>query len=93
MISVWMKPGQTAFDADALWRRTRPPPVLVTEITPAFAAEYTLVNGDALRPPIDDQLTIAPPLPRSSMARIAVLHAEQHAAQVDVHRARRSAPS
>ena len=70
MISVWMKPGQIAVDADAVRRRTRPPPALVTAITPAFAAEYTLVNGDALRPPIDDQLTIAPPSPCSSMARM-----------------------
>ncbi len=35
---------------------------------------------------MDDQLTMAPPLPASSIARIAVLHAEEHAAQVDVHR-------
>ena len=38
MISVWMKPGQMAVHADALARRTRRAPVLVTEITPAFAA-------------------------------------------------------
>ena len=42
---------------------------LVTAMTPALAAEYTLVASDALSPPIDDQLMIDPP-PVSSMARI-----------------------
>ena len=85
MISVLMKPGQIAL--------TRMPcapystaPAFVMAMTPAFAAEYTVVNGEALSPPIDDQLTIAPPLPRFEHGADPVLHAEEHAAQVDVHR-------
>ena len=69
MISVWMNPGQIA-----LARMPCGPysiaATLVTATTPAFAAEYTAVNGEPLSPPIDDQLTIAPPSPCSSMARM-----------------------
>ena len=52
---------------------------LVNAITPAFAAEYTLVGmSDAFMPPIDDQLRITPP-PVGSIVADAVLRAEQHA--------------
>src|SRR5262249_7304747 len=60
-ISVAMKPGQMAM-ARMPWVPYSPAAALVNAITPAFAAEYTLTgNGVALRPPVEDQLTITPP--------------------------------
>src|SRR6516164_3004273 len=59
--SVSMKPGQMA-----MARMPRVPystaAALVKEMTPAFAAEYTLTGkAVALIPPVDDQLRITPP--------------------------------
>ena len=83
--------GEDEPRADARWHGCPCAPystaaAFVTAMTPALAAEYTPVPGDALSPPIDDQLTIDPP-PLSTHRRDRVLHPEEHAAEVDVHRA------
>ena len=56
-----MNPGQTALARIPLVPYSTAAAV-VRAITPALAAEYVLVGiGEARRPPIEDQFTIAPP--------------------------------
>src|SRR5262245_33072926 len=68
MISVSMNPGHTQFTR-TFWRPYSDDADFVSITTPAFAALYTDVGiptSDALRPPTDAQLTIAPPPASSS---------------------------
>src|SRR5947209_16271205 len=71
-ISVSTNPGQITF-ARMPTSAYSTAAALVNEITPALDAEYTLIGSDAaFSPPVDDQLTIAPP-PVATIVRMACL--------------------
>ena len=71
-ISVSMKPGQMAL-ARMPWVPYSMAAAFVNEMTPALAAEYTLVgSGSRSCPPVDDQLRMAPP-PVGSIVRMPCL--------------------
>ena len=79
-----MKPGQIALARMPLLPYSMAA-AFVNAITPAFAAEYTLVGmREPFMPPMDDQLTIDAATGREHRAD-AVLRAEHDALEVDTH--------
>lgn len=81
-----MKPGHMAI-ARMAWVPYSTAAALVSAMTPAFAAEYTLTgNGVAFVPPVDDQLTMTLP-PVQQHRPNAVFGTEHDPTQVNVHQA------